>query len=155
MERFSFKTMFSRKSGFRERRAQARSNNKQSGATILVVDDSKTIVFTLKKLLEQDGYNTLVASNGLEAINLAKKEDPDLILMDVIMPGINGFRATRIIKNNENTADIPIIMMSGDNQAMQEFWVNKIGAKDFLNKPFKRGDIFTKIERCIRPAHAA
>lgn len=154
MDRFSLKNIFSRTSVFRERRTRAR-NNHLNGSTILVVDDSKTIVFTLKKILDQDGYNTIVACNGLEAINMAKKEDPDLILMDIIMPGINGFRATRIIKNNADTSDIPIIMMSGDHQAMQEFWVSKIGAKDFLNKPFKRGEIFTKIEKCIRTAEAA
>ena len=154
MNRFSLKNIFSKKSGFRERRSQIR-NNSRHGSTILVVDDSKTVVFTLKKILEQDGYNTIVASNGMEAINLAKSQGPDLILMDVIMPGINGFRATRMLNNDENTSGIPIIMMSGDHQAMQEFWVNKIGAKDFLNKPFKRSDIFTKIEKFIRPMQVA
>jgi len=154
MELFSFRNLFTRKSGSRDRRARARqdSSNRQ---TILVVDDSKTIVFTLKKILEQDGYSTLVASNGKEAIHMARKHSPDLILMDVIMPGINGFRATRMLKSDESTSDIPIIMMSGDTQAMQEFWVNKIGAKDFLNKPFKRGDVFEKIEKFIRQIQVA
>lgn len=154
MERFSLKNLFSRKSGFRERRSHPRNVDRNS-ATILVVDDSKTIVFTLKKILEQDGYNTLVANNGMEAVNIARSEDPDLILMDVIMPGINGFRATRMINNDKQTAGIPIIMMSGDNQAMQEYWVSKIGAKDFLNKPFKRSEVFTKIEKFIRRRQVA
>jgi len=154
MELFSFRSLFSRKSGTRERRTNTR-HEKPCDSTILVVDDSKTIVFTLKKILEQDGYSTLVASNGKEAIHMARKHSPDLILMDVIMPGINGFRATRMLKSDESTADIPIIMMSGDTQAMQEFWVNKIGAKDFLNKPFKRGDVFQKIEKFIRQAQVA
>jgi len=154
MELFSFRSLFSRKSGTRDRRTSTR-HEKAGDSTILVVDDSKTIVFTLKKILEQDGYSTLVASNGKEAIHMARKHSPDLILMDVIMPGINGFRATRMLKSDESTADIPIIMMSGDTQAMQEFWVNKIGAKDFLNKPFKRGDVFQKIEKFIRQAQVA
>jgi len=154
MERFSLKNLFARKSSFRERRSHPR-NGSRDNATILVVDDSKTIVFTLKKILEQDGYTTLVANNGMEAINMAKSENPDLILMDVIMPGINGFRATRMINNDKQTADIPIIMMSGDNQAMQEYWVSKIGAKDFLNKPFKRGDVFSKVEKFIRTRQVA
>jgi twitching motility two-component system response regulator PilH len=114
------------------------------------VDDSRTIQFTLKKMLEQDGYNILVAGDGVQAIDMAKAHDPDLILMDVIMPGINGFRATRMLNNDEQTADIPIIMMSADEQAMQEFWINKIGAKDFLNKPFDRAQLFHKVEKFLR-----
>ena len=153
MERFSIRKLFSRKSGFRERRANNR--NPDHGGSILIVDDSKTIIFTLKKILEQDGYQILVAYNGMEGINIAKAEHPNLILMDVIMPGINGFRATRMLNSDDSTADIPIIMMSGDNQAMQEYWVSKIGAKDFLNKPFKRGDVFTKVEKFIRTEQVA
>jgi len=154
MERFSLRKLFSRKSGLRERRSRPRGTNRDD-STILLVDDSKTIVFTLKKILEQDGYRTLVASNGVEAIKIAKSANPDLILMDVIMPGINGFRATRMLNSDQQTSDIPIIMMSGDNQAMQEYWVSKIGAKDFLNKPFKRGDVFLKVEKFIRTRQVA
>ena len=154
MERFSIRKLFSRKSGFRERRDHERSTDHGDSST-LIVDDSKTIIFTLKKILEQDGYQVLVASNGMDGINIAKSRHPNLILMDVIMPGINGFRATRMINNDATTADIPIIMMSGDNQAMQEYWVSKIGAKDFLNKPFKRGDVFTKVEKFIRAEQVA
>ncbi len=154
MKRFRLRNLFSRNSGLRERRRGQR-REESNGSTILVVDDSRTILFTLKKILEQDGYTTLVANNGMEAINIAKTCSPDLILMDVIMPGINGFRATRMLSNDESTSDIPIIMMSGDNQAMQEYWVCKIGAKDFLNKPFRRGDIFQKVEKFIRRAQVA
>jgi len=154
MDRFSLRKLFSRKSSFRERRSNAR-NADQGNRSILIIDDSKTIIFTLKKILEQDGYQILVANNGMEGINIAKAKHPHLILMDVIMPGINGFRATRMLNSDSTTSDIPIIMMSGDNQAMQEYWVSKIGAKDFLNKPFKRGDVFTKVEKFIREEQVA
>lgn len=149
MQGFKFLDLFNRKSGQRERRSKPRAGIPQ-GTTILVVDDSRTIQFTLKKMLEQDGYTVHVANDGTQAIDMAKSHDPDLILMDVIMPGINGFRATRILNNDEQTADIPIIMMSADEQAMQEYWVNKIGAKDFLNKPFVRAELFNKVEKFLR-----
>ncbi len=149
MQKFKFSSLFSRKSTQRERRARPRRDIPQ-GASILIVDDSRTIQFTLKKMLEQGGYTILLADDGTQAIDMAKQHDPDLILMDVIMPGINGFRATRLLNNDEQTAGIPIIMMSSDEQAMQEFWVNKIGAKDFLNKPFVRAQLFQKIEKFLR-----
>ncbi len=149
MQRFKFRDLFARKPAQRERRAKPRTGTPR-GTTILVVDDSRTIQFTLKKILEQDGYTIIVASDGMQAIDTAKSHAPDLILMDVIMPGINGFRATRILNNDEKTADIPIIMMSADEQAMQEYWVSKIGAKDFLNKPFVRAELFQKVEKCLR-----
>ena len=149
MQKFKLRNLFNRNTSQRERRLKPRPGNRQ-GATILVVDDSRTIQFTLKKILEQDGYTILIAGDGMQAIDMAKSHDPDLILMDVIMPGINGFRATRMLNNDEQTADIPIIMMSADEQAMQEFWINKIGAKDFLNKPFVRGELFQKVEKFVR-----
>jgi twitching motility two-component system response regulator PilH len=149
MQKFKLRNLFNRNTSQRERRQKPRPGNQQ-GSAILVVDDSRTIQFTLKKILEQDGYTVLIAGDGTEAIDMAKSHDPDLILMDVIMPGINGFRATRLLNNDEQTADIPIIMMSADEQAMQEFWINKIGAKDFLNKPFVRGELFQKVEKFVR-----
>jgi twitching motility two-component system response regulator PilH len=149
MQRFKFSNLFAKKNGVRERRSKPRIG-RSNGATILIADDSRTILFTLKKLLEQDGYTTLVAQDGMEAIQVAKSHLPDLILMDVIMPGINGFRATRVLNNDPLTADIPIIMMSADEQAMQEYWINKVGAKDFLNKPFKRVELFGKVEKFLR-----
>jgi len=154
MHRFKFRNIFSKKNGLRERRAKPRSGHGNT-ATVLVADDSRTILFTLKKLLEQDGYNVLVAKDGMEAIQVAKSHLPDLILMDVIMPGINGFRATRVLNNNPQTSEIPIIMMSADEQAMQEYWINKVGAKDFLNKPFKRAELFGKVEKFLRVQQVA
>lgn len=154
MQRFNLRNLFAKKTGLRERRNKPRYQP-ASNATILVVDDSRTILFTLKKLLEQDGYSILVASDGVEAIDMARSHSPNLILMDVIMPRINGFRATKMLRNDDLTADIPIIMMSADEQAMQQHWVSRVGARDFLNKPFRRADVFSKIEKFLSVQHVA
>lgn len=154
MQRFNLRNLFAKKTGIRERRSRPRRHHPDN-ATILVADDSRTILFTLKKLLEQDGYSILVASDGMEAIKIAKSHSPNLILMDVIMPHINGFRATKMLKNDALTSDIPIIMMSADEQAMQEYWIKRVGARDFLNKPFRRADVFSKIEKFLGVQHVA
>ena len=78
-------------------------------ATILIVDDSRTAIAVLKKTLEPTGYSIISAATGEEGIDMAKVHQPDLILMDVIMPGLNGFQATRILRKEETTKNIPII----------------------------------------------
>ena len=88
--------------------------------TVLIVDDSRTAVFMLRQILDQGGYKTLDADNGENGIDLAKQNHPDLILMDVVMPGMNGFQATRAIRKNPTTEDIPIIMVSGNQQGTDQ-----------------------------------
>jgi twitching motility two-component system response regulator PilH len=154
MQQFSLRRLLLRAKAPRDRRNHPRKRPRY-GTSILIVDDSKTILFALKKMLEQNGYHVHGASHGQDAIEQAAQHRPALILMDVIMPVMNGFRACRILSNNEETRDIPIIMMSGDEQAMQQFWVNKIGAVDFLNKPFNRADVFQKLEQYLPHAMVA
>jgi len=118
---------------------------------ILVVDDSRTVVHGLRSVLEQDGYHVMEAYDGMTAIELAKAHQPDLILMDVIMPGLNGFQATRKIRKDPSTHMIPIIIISGTEQPTEQFWLTKLGANDFLGKPIIRGDLFTKVETQLYP----
>lgn len=129
----------------KERRSRERTP--RTDTSVLVVDDSRTVIFSLKRLLEQDGYYVMTASNGEEGISMAEDYQPDLILMDVVMPGINGFRATRHIRQSSTTSDIPIIMISGSEQLTEQLWLKRLGANDFLSKPINRGSLFTTIEK--------
>ncbi|MBI1422559.1 MAG: response regulator [Gammaproteobacteria bacterium] len=118
---------------------------------VLVVDDSRTVVHSLRTVLEQDGYFVMEAYDGMTAIELAKTHRPDLILMDVIMPGLNGFQATRKIRKDPITHKIPIIIISATEQPTEQFWLSKLGANDFLGKPIIRGELFTKVETQLSP----
>jgi len=111
-------------------------------AMILIVDDSRTAIAVLKKTLEPTGYSIISAADGEEGIEMAKLHQPDLILMDVIMPGLNGFQATRILRKDSKTQDIPIVIISGNEQATEKFWGLRVGANGFLPKPVDRGELF-------------
>lgn len=111
-------------------------------ATILIVDDSRTAIAVLSKTLEPTGYSIISASNGEEGIEMAKIHQPDMILMDVIMPGLNGFQATRILRKEETTKSIPIVIISGNEQATEKFWGLRVGANGFLPKPVDRAELF-------------
>lgn len=153
MAHFSLKSLFGRSqktdvNGQADRRRNHR-NSPDGGKCILVVDDSKTARMTLKKMLQTGGFNILEAEDGQSAIDMAQKHLPDLILMDVVMPGINGFVATRRIRKLEHTSKIPIVIMSGNEQATEEFWVIRIGANDFMAKPFNRAEVYRRVERIL------
>lgn len=111
-------------------------------ATILIIDDSRTAIAVLSKILEPTGYNIISALDGESGIEMAKQHQPDLILMDVIMPGLNGFQATRILRKEEQTQNIPIIIISGNEQATEKFWGLRVGANGFLPKPVDRAELF-------------
>lgn len=116
---------------------------------ILVVDDSKTVQYQMKKILIQRGYDVLQAYDAKSGIIMAKKNKPALIIMDVVMPGPNGFQATRYIKNDPEIADIPIIIISGNKQACEQFLATKLGADHYMTKPFSRSDIFAVIDKTL------
>lgn len=131
-----------------ERRKRTRINARE-GTRVLIIDDSKTIVTALRKFLRSAGYETLEgldAESGLEQLHEHK---PDLIFLDIVLPGMNGFAALRAIRRDPATRDIPVIMMSGNEQAMEQFFGTRIGADDFMKKPFSRYEIFFRIERLL------
>ncbi len=121
-------------------------------ATILIVDDSRTAIAVLKKTLAPTGYSIISAANGEEGIEIAKQHQPDLILMDVIMPGLNGFQATRILRKEPKTQDIPIVIISGNEQATEKFWGLRVGANGFLPKPVDRGELFHLLREHLNKA---
>jgi twitching motility two-component system response regulator PilH len=131
-----------------ERRVKPRLNARE-GTRVLIIDDSTTIVAILKKFLTQNGYLTLEAYDAEKGIVVAKAEKPDLIFLDIVLPGMNGFAALRILRKSEETKNIPIIMISGNEQATEQFYAQRIGADDFMKKPFSRSEVFARIEKLL------
>ncbi|UCG72011.1 MAG: response regulator [Chromatiales bacterium] len=118
-------------------------------ALVLIVDDSPTEQHVLTQVLEKNGFETLVASDGEEAISMAETSQPDLILMDVVMPGMNGFQATRQLSRNPGTSDIPVVMVTSKNQETDRIWGLRQGAVDYLMKPVKQDDLLATVRARI------
>jgi len=123
---------------------------KRSEKTILVVDDSRTQLFATKRTLEEYGFKVKTAENGKHGILAAKHEKPDLILMDIVMPEVNGFQATRYLTRHPETSHIPIIIVSGSTQEADKAWGLKLGARDFLTKPTEPAMLMTKVIRQLQ-----
>lgn len=120
------------------------------GTRILVVDDSATIVAALRNILQQKNkYVVLEALDAETGIEMAMNDMPDLIFLDLVLPGMSGFEALRKLRKNDITREIPIIMMSGNEAAIEEFYVQRIGADDFMKKPFSRAEVFARVEKLI------
>ncbi len=113
---------------------------------ILVVDDSPTERAFMEGLLKKQGYQVLLAESGEVAIERAKNDQPDLILMDVVMPGLNGFQATRAITREEKTKHIPVIICTTKDQETDKIWGLRQGAKDYITKPVSETGLLEKIK---------
>ena len=114
-------------------------------AKILIVDDSQTQVANLTKILEPAGHAISVAPNGEEGVTRATAEQPDLILMDVVMPGLNGFQATRKLTRDPATSNIPVIMITTKDQETDKIWGMRQGAVEYLVKPVADKELVAKI----------
>ena len=112
---------------------------------ILVVDDSPTERHVLVDLLTKNGYQVIMAESGEEGVEKAKKELPDLVLMDVVMPGLNGYQATRTLTREESTKHIPIIVCTSKGQETDKIWGLRQGAQDYLVKPVNGEELLSKI----------
>jgi len=112
---------------------------------ILIVDDSPTDRQFFMETLSKQGYQCVTAENGDEAIAKSKSERPDLILMDVVMPGTNGYQATRAITHDEATKHIPVIVVTSKNQETDRIWGMRQGAKDYLMKPIDAKELLAKV----------
>jgi twitching motility two-component system response regulator PilH len=113
---------------------------------ILVVDDSKTELFHLSELLGKRGYAVRTAENGEEAMRRLEEEVPDLILMDVVMPGRNGFQLTRTITRDPRWSAVPVIMCTSKNQETDRVWGMRQGASDYIVKPVDAAELVAKIK---------
>ena len=112
---------------------------------ILVVDDSPTERHVLVDLLTRNGYQVLTAESGEEGIEKARAEQPDLILMDVVMPGLNGYQATRTLTRDESTKHIPVIVCTSKGQETDKIWGLRQGAHDYMTKPINGDELLMKI----------
>lgn len=118
-------------------------------ALILIADDSPTEVYVLQKLLEKHGHEILVAEDGEQAVEMATEKKPDLILMDVVMPNLNGFQATRKITKEDETSHIPVIIVSSKNQETDKMWGLRQGAKGYLGKPVEEDELMSQINELL------
>jgi twitching motility two-component system response regulator PilH len=112
---------------------------------ILIVDDSPTERHVLNDLLTKAGFEVVTSDNGEDAILKSKQVKPDLILMDVVMPGLNGFQATRAISRDPDTRTIPIILCTSKSQETDKIWGLRQGARDYVVKPVDRDELLDKI----------
>ena len=112
---------------------------------ILIVDDSPTERHVLNDLLTKAGFEVVTSDNGEDAIVKARQVKPDLILMDVVMPGLNGFQATRAISRDPVTKSIPVIMCTSKSQETDKIWGMRQGARDYIVKPVNRDELLEKI----------
>ena len=118
-------------------------------ALVLIVDDSPTELHLFQNILEKSGFETLLADSGEEGIRAAQTSSPDCILMDVVMPGMNGFQATRKLTKDPSTANIPVIMITTKDQETDKIWGMRQGAVEYLVKPVPSEDLVEKIKSVL------
>ena len=118
-------------------------------AHILIIDDSPTDVRVFTMLLEKSGHRVSSAANAEEGIKRAKIERPDLVIMDVIMPGMNGFQATRTLSRDNDTSSIPIVIITTKSMETDRVWGLRQGAKEFLTKPVSEQELLSRIQNLL------
>ena len=118
-------------------------------ARILVIDDSPSQLMGIRRIVEKLGHDCITAEDGAQGVELAKAELPDLILMVVVMPNLNGFQATRAISRHETTSHIPVIMVTTKDQETDKVWGMRQGARGYLTKPFTEGELSEAIAAAL------
>jgi twitching motility two-component system response regulator PilH len=118
-------------------------------AHILIIDDSPTDIRVFTTLLEKNGHKVSSAGSAEEGIALAKRERPDLVIMDVIMPGMNGFQATRMLSRDADTSAIPILIITTKSMETDRVWGIRQGAKDFMVKPVAESELLGRIQKWL------
>ncbi len=118
-------------------------------ALIMIVEDSLTDQVAIQRIVESGGHRALVAKSGEDAIEMAIRERPDLILMDVMMPKMNGFQATRQLSSRPETANIPIIILTGRDQESDRVWGLRQGARDYVVKPPEKNELLSRIAKTL------
>ena len=121
-------------------------------ARILIVDDSPSQLMGIRRIVEKLGHEAITAEDGAEGVDKARSEQPDLVLMDVVMPNLNGFQATRAITRDPATRHIPVIMVTTKDQETDRVWGMRQGAKAYLSKPFSESELAEMIAKVLDPA---
>jgi twitching motility two-component system response regulator PilH len=132
-----------------ESSTEKKSGVSAEGQTILIVDDSPTEIHVLRKVLEGKGFRIEVASDGQQGVEKACEILPDLILMDVVMPVLNGFQATRQLSKKEATANIPVIMVTTKDQEVDKNWAKRQGASGYVVKPISADELLSKVAEAL------
>jgi twitching motility two-component system response regulator PilH len=114
-------------------------------ARILIVDDSPTQLLSLKRVVEKLGHSVITAEDGAAGVEVARREIPELILMDVVMPNLNGFQATRSIAKDPKTSHIPVILVTTKGQETDKVWGMRQGAKAYVTKPIDEKELTAAI----------
>jgi DNA-binding response OmpR family regulator len=117
---------------------------------ILVVDDEVDLVETVRFSLELEGYEVLVAFNGEEALNLARKENPDIILLDLMLPKLDGYKVCRLLKFDERYKHIPILMLTAKTQEKDKATGLETGANEYITKPFDMDELMKKVKNYLK-----
>ena len=130
-------------------------------ARILIVDDSPTEMSKLTEMLKKSGHEVLQATNGADGVALARQEKPDAVLMDIVMPGLNGFQATRQLMKDPETSAIPVIVVTTKDQETDRVWAKRQGAVDYITKPVDEALLIQALKNALatkpaspRPPHA-
>lgn len=113
---------------------------------VLIVDDSPTETYAFQAMLETHSYEVITADNGADGVALARQEMPDVVLMDIVMPGLNGFQATRQLTKGADTAHIPVVIVTTKDQETDRVWGRRQGAKGYLVKPVNEAQLIETIE---------
>ncbi len=131
-----------------ERRLRPRGRV-HAGASVLIIDDSKTMVAALGRMLRDNQFTVLEALDGESGLEMLQKNKPNLIFLDIMLPGSNGFDVLRRIRRSQYVGKVPVIVMSGNEAATEEYYVRRIGADDFMRKPCSRAEVFSRVERLL------
>ncbi len=116
---------------------------------VLIIDDSPTETHVFASILQKNGFEVLMAQDGSGGIELARKENPDVVLMDIVMPGLNGFQATRQLSKGDDTAHIPVIIVTTKDQETDRVWGARQGAKGYLVKPVDEALLLATIKNVL------
>jgi twitching motility two-component system response regulator PilH len=119
---------------------------------VLIVDDSPTETYKMETILKKNGFKVIKAENGEDGVEVAKKELPDIVLMDVVMPGLNGFQATRLLTKAKETSHIPVIIVTTKDQPTDKLWGKRQGAKGYLVKPVDDNQLIDTIKQVMAGA---
>ena len=127
-------------------------NSGVDGSTLLIVDDEPDILLLLDQHLQDDGYHTLTATTGTEAISLARSRHPDLILLDVMMPGMSGFDVCNLLQDSAETRGIPVIFLTAVAETPKKVMGLRLGAEDYVTKPFDLRELSARVSVALRRA---
>ena len=119
------------------------------GKKILVIDDEQDLVDMLEITLESEGYEVLKAYDGYEGLEKSRESKPDLILLDIMLPKMDGYQVCRLLKFDDTSKDIPIVMLTARNQKQDRLTGKRVGADEYLVKPFSNEDLLKKIKAMI------